>query len=203
MNPENSERHNIVILSGLGDTIGGIERATSWWKFAGLTPHVLPVGWHDGVSDFQPKLDRITSLVDQLSQEGAVSIVGVSAGGSAAFNAYLERPDTIRRAVNVCGRLRAGKHNRRSLEKMSATSESFRHSVLQFEERELSISEDLRTRMMTVSARFGDEYVPTDTSGLKGAHNIRIPTVEHVLSISMALTFFAYPIIDFLRRDNA
>ena len=203
MRLENSERHNVIILPGLSDATRNIERVTSWWKYMGLTPHVLPVGWYDGVPDFQPKLDKILALADQLAQEGQVSIVGTSAGGSAAFNAFLERPGIIRKAVNVCGRLRAGQHNWRSLEKMSATSESFKHSVLQFESREPTIPQSIKTRMMTVSPLFGDELVPADTSGLKGAYNIRIPTVEHVFSIAMSLTFFVHPLINFLRRENS
>ena len=202
MRLENSERHNIIILPGLSDGVRNIERVTSWWKYVGLTPHVLPVGWHDGESDFQPKLEKILTLADQLSQEGLVSIVGTSAGGSAAFNAFLERPGIIRNAVNVCGRLRAGTHNWRSLEKMSATSESFKNSVLLFESREPTIPKELKTRMMTVSPLFGDELVPADTSDLKDAYNLRIPTVEHVLSIAMSLTFFVHPLIVFLRREN-
>ena len=203
MRLENSERHNVVILPGLSDETRNIERVTSWWTYVGLTPHVIPVGWHDGIGDFQPKLNKILSLVDQLVLEGQVSIVGTSAGGSAAFNTFLERPGTIHKAVNVCGRLRTGQHYWRSLEKMSATSESFKNSVLLFESRESTIPKELKTRMMTVSALFGDELVPADTSSLDGAYNLRIPTVEHVLSITMSLTFFVHPLIDFLRRENS
>lgn len=72
--------------------------------------------------------------------------------GSAAFNAFLERPEVIEKAVNICGRLRSGEHKWRSLKKMAATSEPFKQSVLLFEGRESEIPDALRTRMMTVSA---------------------------------------------------
>lgn len=199
MSTEHSERHNVVILPGLSDGVENIILATNWWRNKGLEPHVLKVGWRDGSTDFQPKLDEILRFINQLSSQGRLSIVGTSAGGSAALNAFLARPDIVERAVNICGRLRAGKHRRRSLERMSATSEPFRHSVLLFEESEPRISDELKRRIMTVTARFGDELVPADTSVLEGAYNIKVPTGEHMFSIGMSLTLIAKPVIDFIQ----
>ena len=52
---------------------------------------------------------------------------------------------------------------------------------------------------MTVSARFGDQLVPKGTSHVEGARNITIPTAIHGISITMALTLFKKPIIDFIK----
>lgn len=158
------------------------------------------MGWRDGSTEFQPKINKILTLVDQLANDGDLSIVGTSAGGSAALNIFLERPKIIKKAVSICGRIKTGNHKWRSLERMSATSATFRQSVLRFEQKEGNMADELRQRVMTVTARFGDELVPSDTSILEGACNIKVPTLEHVFSIAMALTLFAKPVIHFIQR---
>lgn len=196
-----AQHHHVIILPGLSDRVSHIAWVTQWWRKEGLEPHVLRVGWHDESKDIRTNLDRIISYVDTFANTGRLSIVGTSAGGSAALNILVEKPDRVERAVNICGRLRAGTHTWRSLDRMSATSQSFKQSVLLCEQKQAMISQSLKHRIMTVSARFGDELVPQDTSTLAGAHNLTIPTIGHGLSIAMALTLFARPIIQFIKAD--
>ncbi len=54
---------------------------------------------------------------------------------------------------------------------------------------------------MTVRAMLGDELVPSDTTLLKDAYNIQVPTIEHMLSIAASLTIFSKRLIDFLLSD--
>ena len=53
---------------------------------------------------------------------------------------------------------------------------------------------------MTVRAMFGDELVPPETATVDGAHNIHVPTGEHMLSIGAALTLYSGPLISFLNK---
>ena len=126
-------------------------------------------------------------------------MVGTSAGGSAAFNVFLERPAQVLRVVNICGRLKRGLGGRRSIERMSSSSPAFRHSVEMLEDRMQVVTPGQRKRMMTVRALLGDEFVPADTTFFPGANNIVIPTGEHIISIGAALTVFSKPILDFLQ----
>lgn len=192
--------HQIIILPGLSDRVEQITKATNFWRKRGLEPHVVRMGWRDvEQKSIEMKLDEIIALAERLSNSGRVSILGISAGGSAALNAFISRPDLFFKATNVCGRLRAGNHHFRSFEKMSKTSKMFRESILKFEKSETEIPHEFRERILTVSALFGDELVPADTSGLEGAKNIRIPTVEHGLSIGLALTVFSGAIFSFVK----
>jgi len=63
------------------------------------------------------------------------------------------------------------------------------------------LSDTDKQKIMTVTAMFGDELVPPDTTMLEGAYNTRVPTAEHVLSIGAALTVFSKPLIIFLIKD--
>ena len=195
----NSERHQVIIIPGLGDRTTFIEKATRHWRKRGLEPEVIPVGWRDGSSDFNEKLSFLIDLVRKKARNGPIHIVGTSAGGSMAGNLLCELPDEVERVAMICARLKTGFDGRRSLENMSATSPAFRQSVTSFEKRIERLTQEQRKRMMTVRALLGDEYVPADTIAIPGAHNIVIPTGEHIFSIGAALTVFSKPILDFLQ----
>lgn len=195
----NSEHHQVIIIPGLGDRTAFIEKATLNWRKRGLEPEVVPFCWGDASSSFDDKLSYLLTIVDQRATKGEVSLVGTSAGGSAAVNALLERPDQIMRVVNICGRLKRGLGGLRSLERMSSSNPAFRHSVELLEDRMKSVTPEQRLRMMTVRALLGDEYVPADTIAIPGSNNIVIPTGEHIFSIGAALTVFSKPILDFLQ----
>ena len=102
--------------------------------------------------------------------------------------------------MSICGRLRVGETKKRIPARTFVNSEQYRQSVVLIESREAEFSDELRKRVMTISAKYGDEYVPLDTSTFNGANNLYFPTVEHVFSIALALTFFAKPIINFLNE---
>lgn len=229
MKMNSNELKNVIIIPGLGDEIKRIKLATSWWKSVGLYPHVVRMGWRDGSSDFSKKLREVERMAEELAGDGQISIVGTSAGGSASLNLLFERPDIIKNVVSICGRLRVGespdipttkflgtsrmldqfydfvkimicRHTKRIPANTFIHSEQYKQSVSLIESREVRFSDELRKRIMTVSSKYWDEFVPSDTSDFKGANNLYFPTVEHVFSIALALTFFAKPIINFLNE---
>jgi dienelactone hydrolase len=194
------KEHSVIVVPGLGDKVRGIQLATSRWQRYGLMPIVHSVGWGNRESEFQPKLDELLNLIDTLSSNNQkVSVVGTSAGGSAAINSFYERNTKIHRAVNVCGRLKVGPtKGLRSFHSKTASCPAFAQSVelCQSHIGELSLVD--RQRIMTIHALFGDELVPSETTIIEGANNTFIPTSEHMFSIAMALTVFSKPLIDFL-----
>lgn len=200
MKINSNELKNVIIIPGLGDEIKRIKLATSWWRTEGLSPHVVRIGWLDGTSDFKKKLKAVEQLTEELSCDGKISIVGTSAGGSASLNLLFERPDVIKNVVSICGRLRVGEGKKRIPANTFKKSEQYKQSVILIESREVRFNDELRKRVMTISPRYWDEYVPLDTIKLRGANNLVIPTVEHVFSIASALTFFAKPIIKFIKE---
>ena len=99
------------------------------------------------------------------------------------------------------------KHNKicyQSLAKswVGASGSAFAQSIRLCESREDELADVDRLKIMTVRAMFGDELVPSDTTILKGAYNIKIPTPEHIFSIGMALTLLSKPIILFITDPN-
>jgi len=197
-------KHKVIIIPGLGDDTRMIKFATNHWQNFGLDIVPYSMGWRDGKNDLKSKLQRLVGLIDEFSQKGnTVSLIGTSAGGSAVLSAFIERRNTIHRVVNVCGRLRTGSQKGiRSFKVRTASSPAFAQSVRLCEERESELGDNDRLRIMTVRAMFGDELVPSDTATIEGAYNIKIPTIEHMFSIGMALTIFSKPIISFLNEND-
>ncbi len=193
-----TERQQVIIIPGLGDRTAFIEKATRHWRKRGFEPEVIPVGWRDGSSDFNDKLSFLIDMVRNKARRGPVYLVGTSAGGSMAGHLLYELPNEVKRLALICARLKTGFAGRRSLENMSATSPAFRQSVTSFEKRVESLSQEQLRRIMTVSALFGDEYVPANTSVIPGAYNTRIPTIGHGPSIASAL-LFSGPVLKFLQ----
>lgn len=197
-----TKNHFVIIIPGLGDNAKEVRWATSHWRRYGLKPVIHSVGWNDKEADFRPKLERLTGLIDKLSSEGdKVSIVGLSAGGSAAINAYIRRRKKVNKTVSVCGRLiRGNQTGFRSFEKRTASSSAFAQSILLCESGLTNLTNMEKRKIMTVRAMFGDELVPAETAIVKGADNIAVPTAEHVLSIGATLTIFSKPVILFLKE---
>jgi hypothetical protein len=192
----------VIVVPGLGDGIKKMQLATNHWRNHSLEPVVQHMNWRDG-EDFISKLNNLTTLVDELSAKGTVSIVGTSAGGSAAINTFLERRNVIDKVVNVCGRLRVDTHTGiHSFEARSASSLAFAQSVILCEKNQNKLTRAERKRVMTIHALLGDELVPASTTTIDGANNITIPTPEHMFSITMALTLLSKPLIDFLTKEN-
>lgn len=193
------DRHAVIVVPGLGDQKIFHQLLTQSWRNYGLTVFVHPMMWYQGKT-FRPKLQGIVHLIDSLTKTFTyVSLIGTSAGGSAVLNAFLARKNTVHRVIVICARLRPGQHRGlRSFERRTNKSPAFRQSVLAFSKREHLLTEKDRMKIMTVRARFSDELVPADTAILRGATNITIPTVEHMLTGVFALTLFKKKILAFL-----
>lgn len=190
--PNQPSRQVVIIVPGLGDNLTNIGLATKFWCWLGLQPVVFDSRWRDPEENLTTKLKRLTTVIDRQNELGKkVSLVGTSAGASLAMNAFLMRRESVNKVVSVCGRLKAG-----SAEEISPPA--FGQSVASFEEKEKSLTAYDRAKMMTISAKFGDQLVPAKTSVIEGVINTKVPTPEHVFSIAMSLTLFSRPIINFL-----
>lgn len=171
--------------------------ASSWKRF-GLSPVVHDMRWRDQQQKFRSALNSLITQIDSLHAGGGIiSLVGTSAGGSAVLNAFARRSEKIHRAVNICGRLRAGEHVYPTLDAASRSSASFRESVELFERTEPRLSKKEREKILTIRALY-DETVPVSTIPVDGATNIQITLVEHNLTIAAAMTVYSKRIANFL-----
>jgi len=196
-------QHIVIIVPGLGDREKGIKMITNFWKKYNLNPIIFPIRWSNS-ENFEQKLDRIINLIDRLKDEHKIiSLIGTSAGGGVAINAFIRRKKYIHKVINICGRLSVGPTKGwRSFESATSHYPAFAQSIILLEKNAKQLDQNDRKKIMTITAKFGDELVPKKTNYFKDAYNISIPTFEHMASIILSLTFFSNKIFSFLKSNN-
>lgn len=194
--------HIILVIPGLGH----LETLTVWavrrWKWQTLTPKVYNVDWYDVHESFEDKLSKLLTYINLLKRnEATVSLIGLSAGGSFAVNAFVRQPKKIKHVICICAQLRRGTSNGfQSFDRLARTSTIFRDSVLACETSTTKLTTQEKNKITTFHALFGDELVPPDTTIIQGAENLKIPTGEHVLSITAVMTIFSRRLFNALKK---
>lgn len=173
-----------------------------FWDPKEFPLHIIYPHWSEGKS-FQKKLQCIVDEVESLTKQfELVSLIGQSAGGSAALNTFAVLRNDVVACVNVTGRLSEGVGVSPTLTTASKNSPAFYGSVWDFEHRyEPTLSVGDRKRVLTLRPRW-DEIVPAQTVLLQGATNMDIPMIEHVLAGMYSMTVDSWVIKNFLRRKS-
>jgi pimeloyl-ACP methyl ester carboxylesterase len=193
-----SSEHHVIIVPGLGNGVGKHEWATKNWEHYGLIPHVFDAQWTISEPDLQSKLANAIKLVDELySPTTLVSLVGNSAGSSFVLNVFHRRKEKIHKVVINCGRVRKGDWPWFTFRQATASSPSFKESVIESEKALQTLSSKERKKILTLRPIF-DEVVPPATVPVEGATNEVIPSIGHVLSIALNMTMLSGRIRRFL-----
>jgi hypothetical protein len=197
-------KHTLILIPGLGDDANKLSVITKYWKKYGFKLIINPFGWGDKSTIFEDKLNKLLELIDKNARSvEKISLIGTSAGGSAGINAFCLRKSVINKVINICGRLKVGDTKGfRSYKTRTASSPAFASSVKICESNLKSLSRKDLSKILTIRAKYGDELVPSETTIIEGATNIELPTLGHLLSITMALTVYASKIRKFLDYEE-
>jgi pimeloyl-ACP methyl ester carboxylesterase len=183
--------HHIIFVPGLGDSTWFYDWTTRNWP---CKVYFFKASWYNNDS-FEQKLALLLKEID--SHKEKVSLIGASAGASLVLNAYSKRKNKIHRVVNVCGRIRKGRNVFPSLTLAAIRSKSFKDSVFACEKNLLNISAKDKKKILTIRALF-DEIVPSSTTPIQGATNLKILSAGHTISIYLALSLYRNKIVSFL-----
>ncbi len=190
----------ILYIPGLGDHNPKFQRlAIRTWKLWKVEAELFHMDWAN-TEDWRSKFSRLLARIDELAaQDMVIGLVGASAGAAAAINAFAARPKIIAGVVCL-----AGKVNRpetihpariyRNPALLTAVTSS-QAAVQNFSQSELS-------RILSRYALF-DELVSQADSFIPGAHNRRLPSVGHALTIASQITLGAPSFINFLKQHQA
>ncbi len=175
----------VIYVPGLGDKrLRGQQFLVSTWRWWAVEPIIFQMKWADK-EDFAPKFARLLHLIDDLHRQGKdISIVGTSAGATAAIHAFAARKDVIRGIVVICGKINRpeaiGKSYRRKNPAFGQSADKIQRSL-----DELSFETD-RPRIYSRYAIF-DELVPKQDSIVVGAKNHMVVGVGHAVTIATQL----------------
>lgn len=163
-----------------------------------MIAHYHPVIWR-GSEDFAPKLDRIVELVDELHSEGhRVSLVGVSAGATAAFNTYMKRPEKIAKVVYVCGKLRRPDSVG---ERYYRINPAFKQSLEKVQDQIDNLTPEDSAKMLSLKPWY-DQTVPVADTVLPGVRNWRMLSLWHIPSIFIGITAYSPIICGFIKKET-
>ncbi len=189
---------HLIYLPGIGDAPDNSAqtkaiRFGTWW---GVESEIFNLWWADNVA-WPTKFNRLLKRIDELHDSGkTVGLVGISAGASAAINAFAAREDIIHGVVCIAGKVnrpesigqRYRQHNPSFVESVEATASSLRQ-----------LSPPDKSRILSRYAWL-DGTVTRSDSRIPGAHNHSVPAIGHVFTIATQIMLGAPSFIRFLKR---
>lgn len=187
---------HVFYIPGLGDHIPHGQRViTQLWRLYGLKVHYFNLGWANG-EVFEPKLQRLLAKIDELQAAGHnVSIVGISAGASAAINAYGQRPE-LSSLVLICGKVTgSGDVNPRYYKENPAFEQSLKLS----EKVVGKLTPGQARRILSLYCRL-DRTVVNRYSQILGAKNQTIAGLGHISAIYLAITLGSWRPTAFIKK---
>ena len=129
-------------------------------------------------------------------------MIGTSAGGSLAINAFNKKSDKINKVVTICSRLIKGEEfGWRGFIKSTKKYPSFSESIKASEKNIKTFLAKDKMKIMTVRAKFWDEFIPSNTAIINGSKNITVPTYGHLFSILSSLSWYSKQMREFIETD--
>ena len=193
-----SHTKHIIVIPGLGNGVARHKWATTVWKKYDVIPHVFDVQWRIKENGFNEKFERALQLIDSLTKRNVqIALIGNSAGSSFALNLFGARKKQISHVIVNCGRVRDGDWPWFTFAQATASSPSFKESVLKAQEIEKTFTIEDRKKILTLRPLF-DEVVPPSTIPICGAYNKVTCSIGHGISIVLNMTVCKKNILDFI-----
>jgi pimeloyl-ACP methyl ester carboxylesterase len=190
---------HVLLLPGLGDHRSKVLlKLIKHWPLLGVVVHFQPLAWNDE-EPWSSKLTRITRRIDELSERyGKIGLIGISAGASAAVNAYTERPQAIDKLVFICGKLTGPEAvNPRYYRQNTA----FKHSLYDAQPKIRQLTAKDKAKMLSVRP-LQDNIVAVKYTKINGVRQMVMLSAGHILSIGLALTAYSPLIARFFKREQ-
>ncbi len=173
-------KRQLIIIPGLGDRGWLYACIKPLWLFLGFDVHIFVFHWGDKQSLFNDSIKSLLDFVDGLNSK-EVYVIGASAGGTAAVNALIARPDIIVRAVTLCTTYNINPYIRNQL-----LIQSINHLSVSLS----AADKKLRDKLLPVYG-FCDLIVPYAISKPNNITSKRFLAVGHSQSIFLSLTLYS------------
>jgi len=192
-------KHVLIYIPGLGERYDQYrKRALRAWRIFGVEARLLPMNWYDGKS-YEGKYDTASAVVASLLDDGVkVSLVGESAGGSMAINLFANHP-RVANLITIAGvNTSTAPVATTTLRRGPAFAISRQHVGPSLG----SVPAQRRRHVHTLSG-LRDDVVRWNDSHIEGAHNHRVFTIGHVMTIATCLTLFSGYVISLAKKTNS
>jgi hypothetical protein len=179
----------IIFISGVGDRKRWFYDLVAWrWKLFGFRTNAFIFGWDNRHSDFETQFAKLLDFIDTFPDD-KVCLVGVSAGGTAAFNAFVARPNIAKIAMISSPFQKHTYTHRMLLESINRASEPF--EKLDFV---------CKPQLLTITGH-RDQTVPPHLSLLREVERKFVLGFNHSMNIVMATLIQTGSLRRFLTRE--
>jgi pimeloyl-ACP methyl ester carboxylesterase len=189
-------KHIIIYIPGLGDhNLGGQQKALKLWQIYGVQTEICPMDWLVD-EPWSVKLQRLLDRVDYHSQRGSiVSLVGISAGSTAALQALEKRRKLIHKAVIICGKFQYPEtvHPLRFV-----MNPAFKNALNESVNILRNLTPEDKQKIKSFRAIY-DNLLPSRETQIPGVRSSIMPAITHVGGIAYALTLGSWRIVRFLK----
>lgn len=195
-----SQKHHILVIPGIGDRGWFFSYAMPKWQQKEIvtTIHVMPWSVYE---PYTVKKQRLLQKIDYLYEEyGPISLIGISASGSAGLHAFVERMDKVHRFVAISAWLSERKHVFPPLRLLTYNYPEFKEAIFSAQEVTKSLSTKAKERILSIKGRW-DGIIPLETSIIDGVKTITVPTFTHAFNTIYALTLGREKIQEFILHD--
>ena len=181
-------QHHIIYIPGIHDDRLKVQSfLVSLWRVYGVRGHCHEMPCF-GPEPYEPKFKSLLERIDRYSSQGhRISLVGASAGASAAINAYVERRNAIGGLAYICGKINAPE----TVSKRTySNNPAFETSMYKLQDslKELTVEDKARMHSFYTPA---DQVVPYEATVIPGVAESKLPALRHGQTIIYSLSFGA------------
>lgn len=182
----NMMKHRVIYVPGILDDIYHAQGlAVKTWRLYGVHGHCHPIPWA-GNEAWEPKFNKLLAEIDRYTDEGhEVSLIGASAGASAVLNAYIERPESIKSLVYICGKINFPE---KVSQKTYAKNPAFKTSLELLQKNLKKLNSKDKAKMLSLYSPV-DWTVPYPETVIDGVEERKLPALRHGRAIMYVLTF--------------
>ena len=184
----------VIYIQGIGDQPKEQERLAELWEPYGLCIEPQLIDWTS--TDYEQRLEDIGNRVEQLSEQGKLSMVGASGGGKPALSLFASHPDSIHRVITISSKVDRyviSPVTRKLFPNLVISSDVLPNSLKK-------ISGEMLKRILCLHPLSDDVVAPKDAV-LTGANYHTVQANGHIPGIAHALTVESGVIADFIRRE--
>jgi hypothetical protein len=183
------KRHLLIYVPGLGDHYDPLRRFLLWfWQVYGVKTMLVPMCWRSHES-YYDKRARLQNTVDDMHDKGYdITLIGESAGGSMALNAYATRSPKLFRVMTICGKNTQASSVSASLYRKNS---AFNDSVLGAEKAVNQLTIEQRHAFISVHPII-DHKVPVRETLIPDCQEVTLWSIGHLATILFSLTVVSW-----------
>lgn len=189
-------KHTVIYVPGLGDhNLSSQQRVLRLWRLYKVEVEIVAMHWLVDES-WQTKLDRLLERIDFHATKGRrVSVIGTSAGSTAALQALAARRNEVHRVALICPKFQYPETVHPARYQLNP---AFKESI----ERTVDILDTLADKdkaRVRIFRPIWDNLLPSKESYVPGINRSTMPAFTHVGGIAYALTVGSASIVKFLK----